>query len=131
MKKFIISKINANQRIDKFIKRNYKNAPLSFIYKTFRKKDIKVNGHRVKENYIIIENDIVEVYINDKKLEEFQTNEEFKIVDYPLDIVYEDKNILMINKDKGVLIHGDSHEQKYTLSNFVISYLINKHVICC
>ena len=126
MKKFIISKIDANQRIDKFIKRNYKNAPLSIIYKTFRKKDIKVNGHRVKENYIIIENDIVEVYIDDKKLEEFQTNEEFKIVDYPLDIVYEDKNILIINKDNGVLIHGDSHEKKYTLSNFVISYLINK-----
>lgn len=36
----------ANQRVDKFIKRWIKEAPLSFIYKLFRQKDVKVNGKR-------------------------------------------------------------------------------------
>ena len=44
---FKITKLEDNQRIDKFVKRALKDAPPSFIYKMFRKKDIKVNGKRV------------------------------------------------------------------------------------
>lgn len=58
MKSIKITKDNANQRIDKFVKKYFNKAPLSFIYKTFRKKDVKVNGHWVKENYILQDGDL-------------------------------------------------------------------------
>ena len=48
---FKITKLEDNQRIDKFVKRALKDAPPSFIYKMFRKKDIKVNGKRVDIDY--------------------------------------------------------------------------------
>ena len=47
MKEYKVSKQESNQRIDKFIKKYLPNAPLSLIYKVFRKKDVKVNGKRI------------------------------------------------------------------------------------
>ena len=48
---FTIDELNANQRIDKVIRRTLNDAPLSFIFKMFRQKDIKVNGKRVQLLY--------------------------------------------------------------------------------
>lgn len=127
MKQFVIENKDSNQRIDKYVKKYLKNAPSSFIYKTFRKKDIKVNGKWVKENYILMANDVVSIFVPDEKIEEFIETDEFKPIKYNLDIVYEDENILIVNKDKGILIHGDKNEKRYTLSNEVISYLIDKN----
>ena len=53
MKKIQITENDANQRIDKYIKKLLVNAPTNFIYKMFRKKDIKVNGKKVNEKYIL------------------------------------------------------------------------------
>lgn len=125
MKEFKITHNDANQRVDKFVKKYLKNAPLSFIYKTFRKKDIKVNGKWVKENYILAENDVLRIYVNDEKISDF-LSDSFENIKYSFDIIYEDDNILIVNKDRGLLIHGDINEKKYTLSNEVISYLIDK-----
>ena len=56
MKEYKVSKQESNQRIDKFIKKYLPNAPLSLIYKVFRKKDVKVNGKRINNiKYIINE----------------------------------------------------------------------------
>ena len=126
MIEFIIAHNDSNQRVDKFVKKYLRNAPLSFIYKTFRKKDIKVNGKWVKENYILNENDILRIYIPDNKIEEF-LSDSFENVNYNFEIIYEDQNFLIINKDRGILIHGDNNEKKYTLSNEVLSYLIDKN----
>ena len=49
MKKIIVSSKEANQRVDKYLKKFLNEAPLSFIYKLFRKKDVKINGHWVKD----------------------------------------------------------------------------------
>ncbi len=125
MKEFVITHNDKNQRVDKFVKKYLKNAPLSFIYKTFRKKDIKVNGKWVKENYILNENDVLRIYISDEKIAEF-LSDSFENIKYNFEIIYEDQNILIINKDRGILIHGDNNEKKYTLSNEVLSYLIDK-----
>jgi len=128
MKEIKILKEDSNQRIDKFIKKEFKNIPLSFLYKTFRKKDIKINGKHVKEDYLLEENDILSIYIDDKKLEEFKKESSFSesIENINLDIVYEDKNLLIINKDRGLLVHGDKNEKRYTLSNYVLNYLSKK-----
>ena len=59
---------DANQRIDKYVKKYFSNAPLSFIYKLFRKKDVKINNHWVKENYILKENDEISIYVTSSQM---------------------------------------------------------------
>ena len=54
---FTVTKLDANQRIDKFLRKVLQQAPLSFIYKMFRQKDVKVNGKKEKIDYILKENE--------------------------------------------------------------------------
>lgn len=121
-----IKKIDANQRIDKYVKKVLGEAPSSFIYKLFRKKDVKVNKHWAKIDYILKEEDELSIYINDIQLEEFKKSFKIEDLKFNREIKYEDDNILVVNKPKGLLIHGDKNEQKYTLSNEVLSYLYKK-----
>ena len=53
MKEFVIDKNHENQRLDKYVKKLLSRASTTLIYKMIRKKDIKVNGLKVKENYIL------------------------------------------------------------------------------
>ena len=126
MKKITISSKEANQRVDKYVKKFLNEAPLSFIYKLFRKKDVKINGHWVKENYIIKEGEELSIYVTDTQLEEFNKPKEIEKVTLNHEIVYEDENILIVNKPRGLLVHGDEGEKKLTLSNEVINYLYFK-----
>ena len=128
MKEVLITKENSNQRVDKFIRKYLNDAPLSFIYKTFRKKDVKINGKWVKENYILKENDLLRIYISDEQLNEFNKPIDISKINYQneINIVYEDNNILIVNKPKGILIHGDKGEKRKTLANSVLSYLYKK-----
>ena len=126
MKEILITKENSNQRIDKFIRKFLNEAPLSLIYKTFRKKDIKINGKPVKENYILCEGDVLRVYISDEKINEFNKPKDISKINCSLNIIYEDQNILIVFKPKGILTHGDGTEKRMTLSNQVLSYLYNK-----
>ena len=126
MKQVVISGKEQNQRVDKYLKKYLSNAPLSFIYKLFRKKDVKVNGHWVKENYIIRENDVLSIYINDDQFEEFNKQKEIEQVPLTHPIIFEDENILIINKPRGLLVHGDQSEKRVTLTNQVLNYLYFK-----
>lgn len=126
MKEIKITGENCNQRIDKFVRKFLNEAPLSFIYRLFRKKDIKINGHWVKENYILQNNDVLRIYVTDEQLSEFNKPRKIEDIKATFQIVYEDKNILIVNKPKGLLIHGDESEKRITLSNMVLSYLYKK-----
>ena len=117
---------DANQRIDKYVKKYFSNAPLSFIYKLFRKKDVKINNHWVKENYILKENDEISIYVTTSQMEDFIVNQELKKKEFPYQIVYEDKNVLIVNKPRGILVHGDINEKEKTLTNDVLNYLYLK-----
>ena len=127
MKEILIKKEFSNQRADKFVRKFLNDAPLSFIYKLFRKKDVKVNKHWIKQNYILRENDLLEIYVSDAQLLEFNNPKKIENIQVNLNIIYEDKNILVVNKPTGILIHGDENEKRITLSNKVLSYLYNKH----
>ena len=126
MKKVVISSKEANQRVDKYVKKFLNEAPLSFIYKLFRKKDVKINGHWVKENYILSEGEELTIYVTDEQFEVFNKPKEVEKVTLNHQIVYEDENILIVNKPRGLLVHGDEGEKKLTLSNEVINYLYFK-----
>lgn len=123
---FKIDENSCNQRIDKVVKRVLNNAPLSFIYKMFRNKDVKVNNKRVKIDYITKIGDEVEIYIKQQLLDEFSKNEVIRPVKSNMDILYEDDNILIVNKPKGLLVHGDENEKRITLHNIFLNYLIAK-----
>lgn len=126
MKKIIITNKESNQRVDKYVKKYLNLAPLSFIYKLFRKKDVKINGHWVKESYILNEGEELSIYVTDSQIEEFSKEKEIEKVNLNHEIIYEDENIIIINKPRGLLVHGDESEKKLTLANEVINYLYFK-----
>lgn len=117
---------NANQRIDKLVRKVLNSAPLSFIYKMFRKKDVKVDGKRVDISYIVKEGENVQIYIKDDLLEKFQSTPVIRKVKTNLNIIYEDENICIVNKPKGLIVHGDEHEKRITLQNIFLNYLVQK-----
>lgn len=118
---------DAGQRIDKYLRKYLNNAPLSYIYKLFRKKDIKVNGKRVDINYILKENDEIKVYISEETFNDFNSVKQIANTSNTLDIIYEDSNIIIINKEAGILVHpGDENDNTNTLNNDILFYLKNK-----
>ena len=126
MEKYIISASESGQTLDKYVRKVLKEAPLSFIYKLFRKKDVKVNGHWQKEKYILNEDDEVSIYITDTQLNDFKKkSEEIEVSNISSWIIYEDKNILLINKPRGVLVQKDEKDSS-ALDKMVISYLTEK-----
>lgn len=88
MRKLIVDNKFNTKKLQSFLQSNFNVLSSSVFYKTLRKKDIKINGKRTSENVTVYENDIIEIYLDDKFL--------FKVLN--LDIVYEDDNILIINK---------------------------------
>lgn len=92
MRKIIVNNRFNNKKLQAFLQYNFDGLSSSMFFKTLRKKDIKVNGKRVTDNISIFENDNVEIYLDDKFL--------FNAID--LDIIYEDDNILVINKPSGI-----------------------------
>ena len=105
LKTFIVNPNEEGQTIEKFVKRKLEDAPLSFIYKIFRKKDVKINSIRVGLKEKVYANDKVEIYLNEKQYEDFR-NKEMISQSNELEkyIVYEDDNILVVNKPSGLLV---------------------------
>ena len=127
MKKIQITENDANQRIDKYIKKLLVNAPNNFIYKMFRKKDIKVNGKKVNEKYILKNNDVVEMFLYEDKFKEFTATKDIYNVKKTFKVLYEDNHVLIVYKPAGLLVHEDKNESVNTLTNQVLSYLANKN----
>ena len=117
---------DCNQRIDKFLKRMLKDAPVSFLYKMFRQKDVKVNGKKANIDYILKEGDVVDIYLKEDLLNQFHKEALLRPVKADFPILYEDDNILVIDKPKGLLVHGDEGEKRITLQNMVLNYLKDK-----
>ena len=127
MQKYIVSDKESGQTLEKYVRKVLNTAPLSFIYKTFRKKDIKVNGHWEKEKFIVNNGDEVSIFITDEQLQEFENKKEYQASDEILPwILYEDKNILLINKPRGVLVQQDDKGQEKALDQMVCEYLMSK-----
>lgn len=116
----------AGQRLDKFLRKLLKDVPLSAIFKALRKKDIRVNGKKQNEKYFLEEGDIVEIkYIQSKR--EDKKEKFIKVDPKGIKIVFEDDNMLIIEKWPGVLVHSDSNEsEEPTLTDYVLSYLNDK-----
>ncbi len=119
MKQFTVGENDAGQRLDKFLSKLIKNAPMGMIYKWIRKKRVKVNGKKQDISYMLKLGDALDLYINDEFFEQKPTTVKKSI---PPVIVYEDENLIVADKPSGVSAHGDED----SLLNRVQSYLYEK-----
>lgn len=114
--KIKISKSNqVNQRIDLIIPTIDNSFSRSQIQKLIKEGLVTVNEKIVKANYLVKLNDVIE--INKKK------NEKLKGENIPLDIIYEDKDLLVLNKQRGLVVHPGSGNHEHTLVNALIYHI--------
>ena len=126
MKEFKITKNDSSLRLDKFITKNCPTLPTSLMFKYIRTKRIKVNGKRGEISTRLKEGDIVSAYINDEFFEAVAPKYDFLSAPKTLDIVYEDENILLVDKKQGLLVHPDKNEYTNTLIARIQHYLYDK-----
>lgn len=107
MLELIINKNDSDQRLDKFLKKTFKKLPTSLMYKSIRKNNIKLNGKRTKENTVIKQGDILKLYIPDEFLQIDKPDYEFLKAPDKINVLYEDENIIAINKPVGIATHPD------------------------
>lgn len=122
-----INRNDAGQRLDKFLSKAVKGLPTSMMYKYIRLKKIKVNGSRAQPNDMLAEGDEIALYIRDEFFDSPEGDVEalYRIVP-KIEIVYEDQNILLLNKRPGVLVHEDATAGENTLILHVKAYLAQK-----
>ena len=120
--KIEIGSNEAGQRLDKFLRKLLKDVPLSAIFKALRKGDIRVNGKKEKEKYSLQEGDLVEIkYIQSKR----EVKENFiQVNSSGLKIIYEDNNMVIVEKWPGILVHSDKNSGEPTLTDYVLSQTI-------
>ena len=126
MKRFEIGANDAGQRLDKFITKTASTLPKNLMYKYIRLKRIKLNGKRADISTRLQPGDVVEMYINDEFFERAKQNYEFLKAGKQLEIVFEDENILILEKRVGLLCHPDKNEYNDTLIGRVLRYLYEK-----
>lgn len=121
MKSFTVNKNDSGQRLDKFLSKSVPLLPQPLLYQYVRTKKIKVNGKRAEANYRLLENDVVDLYIKDEFFSAPQNS--FSAILPRLTIVYEDENILLVDKKPGMIVHSDDKETVNTLIDHIKAYL--------
>lgn len=124
MKEIIIGSNEKDQRLDRFLLKYFNDSSRGNIFKLLRKKVIKVNGGRKEPEYFLAEGDVLQIYLSDESMDALMKPERvYESDDLDLDIVYEDDEILIVDKPYGLLTHPDQSEYSNTLSTKVTKYL--------
>ena len=126
MRQIEISKNDSGQRLDKFLTKRFKNMPQSLMYKYIRTKYIKLNGKKCEISSRLAEGDILTLYIKDEFFEEQPDEYDFLKAPVKLDIIYEDENIMLLNKKPGLIVHPDETYHFDSLIARVQHYLYEK-----
>lgn len=120
-----IKENDSGQRLDRFLRKYFRNAPLGYIYKLIRTR-VKVNGKKPGQNLVLSTGDLVSIGISQEEAEAYLDKKTTALVDSNLNVVYEDDNILVVDKPAGLLTHETREEKVLVLSNQVIAYLVEK-----
>lgn len=126
MKSFVITDKDAGSRVDRFITKTFDRLPKSLMYKEIRKKNIKVNKKRCSPEQVLGSGDLLELYLKDDVLEIRKKHYDFLNASTDLDIIYEDDNIILINKKIGVLCHPDGKDYIDNIVARLKRYLYDK-----
>lgn len=132
MREIIIRTNEAGQRLDKYLSKYMSLAPKSFFYKMLRKKNITLNGKKASGQEKLCEGDTVKLFLSDETIDKFteQKRPSQKSIAAPvkLDILYEDKNTIFINKPAGMLSQKAAKDD-ISLVEYVIGYLFESRQI--
>lgn len=123
-----ITSNDEGQRLDKMLAKFMPEAPKSFFYKMMRKKNIVLNGKKASGSERLAEGDEIKLFLADDTISKFQGKvgeKEEEITDVKLDIVYEDDDILVINKPVNMLSQK-AYKDDVSLVEYITSYLMKK-----
>lgn len=127
MRSITVKKNDAGQRLDKFLTKSVKGLPMSLMYKFIRTKKIKVGGKRTDGKYMLSEGDVIDLYIKDEFFESPENDKSaLTHIEPKIDVVYEDENIILVNKRPGVVVHEDKDAKDNTLIMHIQAYLYKK-----
>ena len=127
MRELTIGKNDAGQRLDRFVAKSLPLLPSALLQKYIRLKRIKVNGARAERDYRLQVGDVLQLYINDEFFDQPKEENMFLTLFRPsLEIVYEDENLMLLNKRPGLVVHADETEKVNTLINHIQAYLYQK-----
>lgn len=127
MRELTIGKNDAGQRLDRFVAKNMPLLPPALLQKYIRIKRVKINGKGAARDTRLVMGDVLQLYINDEFFDKPSEENMFLTVFKPqLDIVYEDENLLLVNKRPGLVVHADETEKVNTLINHIQAYLYQK-----
>lgn len=116
---FFISSENQGERIDKFLSSKLSNISRSYIHKLIEDGNITINQSSVNKKYKLSKNDMINIKIPEpQELEVVAEN-------IPLDIVYEDNDLLIVNKPKNMVVHPAPGNYSGTLVNALLYHCKN------
>ncbi|MDO5715366.1 MAG: RluA family pseudouridine synthase [Tissierellia bacterium] len=126
MKRLIVEENDGNQRVDRFLKKYFEKAPLSFLYKNLRKKNIKVNGKKADPKDILQPGDYIDLYLKDETIEKFRRDRRRKKSSRYPEILFENQHIILMKKKVGILSHNDKKAYEDNMVDRMVDYLIFK-----
>lgn len=128
MQSVIMNKNDAGQRLDKFLGKYLNEAPKSFLYKMLRKKNITLNGKKATGNEVLALGDEVKLFLSDETIEKFRSAVKTSYPVTKLDIVYEDENLIFLNKPAGMLSQK-ADDKTPSMVEYLIGYLLSEKKI--
>lgn len=125
MRQIEITSLEANQRLDKFLLKYLNECPKSLIYKGIRTNKVKYNGRKPKGSEILKAGDEIKLFFKDEQMATLETEKAIKKVAIQFETVYEDENLLLVNKPMGLLTQKDAPDS-HSLADEVRYYLMEK-----
>ena len=127
MREFVIGKKNDGRRLEKWLPSVAPGLSFALVRRFLRLKRVRINGRPAKEGAVLAEGDTVNAYINDEFFEERpRENRLLAGFRHRIDVIYEDENILLIDKRPGMRVHPDEEEKVDTLVTHVQAYLYQR-----
>ncbi len=126
LRKVTIAKNDEGQRLDKFLTKAYPNLPQSVLYKCIRQKDVKRNGKRCQISDRLLEGDVLSLYWQEEFFQKEEREYDFLKAPSSLTVLYEDQNILLLDKKPGLIVHPDENYHFDSLIARVQHYLYDK-----
>ena len=126
MTELTVTKNDAGQRADRFLSKAFPNLTPPLVCKLMRKKRIKLNGAKTEPNVKLCEGDVFRFYLSDELLSKETRENDFRSVPSDITVVYEDENILLVDKPVGMVVHEDNDNTADTLINRILCYLWKK-----
>ena len=114
MKEIVIKSSDVSKRLDVFLTEEL-NESRNFISKNIKNGNITVNDEIVKNGYSLKENDVI-------KIKDLTVDTSVKAEEIPLDILYEDDDIIVVNKKSGMVVHPGNGNYTGTLVNALMAY---------